>query len=371
MQSNDFAQKPFPEAAELWLASRKNINGGQHSTRFMYTCYIKALSRFFGHLRLDEITSERLQEYQKLRAAGSLEGSARPAGPSLINHELNTLQQVLTRAGLWSQIADWYEPLPVSQRGPGIALTVEEEDCLFRTASRKKRWLVAYCCSLVTANTTAGPGEIRHLRLSDVELKEGLIHIEEGIKTRGRRRTIPLNSIAQWAIATLLELARSKGSYLPEHYLLPHRAHVKGAGWDPLKPMGGWRTAWEALREEAGRFQARLSKLRQYDLRHHSISRLLENPEVSEGTVREICGHVSHKMLARYSHCRIEVRRKAVEAMVAVGKFKPDGAPPREAGEHDSELPIAVGEKGKYLPPVFRAPLMLKGRINAEKGVDL
>jgi integrase len=374
MFSKNFAQMKFPEAAEQWLASRNKINGGEHSTRFMYTCYIKALTRFFADKRLDHITSEDLQEYQKLRAAGSLPGSSRPAGPSLINHELNTLQQMMKRAGLWAgNVSDWYERLAVSQRGPGVALGIEEEDCLFRTASRKKRWLVAYCCSLITANTTAGPGEIRHLRLRDVELKEGLIHIEEAIKTEGRRRTVPLNSHARWAMGILVELARKKGCYLPEHYLLPHRAHVKGAGWDPLNPMGGWRTAWEALRAEAGRFYPKLAKLRMYDLRHHAITRLLENPEISEGTVREICGHVSLKMLARYSHCRIEVRRKAVDAMVAVGKFRPDGAPTHEAAEHDSEVPIAVGEKGRYLPPVFRSPLLLKttnSSANTTGGAD-
>lgn len=371
MNHTDFAKMKFPEAAELWLASRRNINGGEHSTRFMYQCYIKALGRFFAELRLEEITTEHLQEYQKLRAAGSLEGSPRPAGPSLVNHELNTLQQVLTRAGLWSQIADWYEPLPVSQRGPGIALTVEEEDCLFRTASRKSRWLVAFCCSLITANTTAGPGEIRHLKLGNIEFEKGVIHIDEGAKNEGRRRPIPLNDNARWALGVLLNQAQRKGAHRPEHYLLPHRAHVSGAGWNPLRPMGGWRTAWEALREEAGRFHPRLATLRQYDLRHRAITRLLENPNISERTVIEIAGHVSNRLLSRYAHIHMETKRKAVEAMLCVGKFKPDGAPPREAGEHDSELPITVGEKGKYLPPVFRAPLMLKGRINAEKGVDL
>jgi hypothetical protein len=52
-----------------------------------------------------------------------------------------------------------------------------------------------------------------------------------------------------------------------------------------------------------------------YSFRHHAITKLLENPDVSEETAESIAGHISHRMKKRYSHTRIEVRRAAVEVL--------------------------------------------------------
>jgi hypothetical protein len=46
-----------------------------------------------------------------------------------------------------------------------------------------------------------------------------------------------------------------------------------------------------------------------------AITKLLENPDVSEKTTEAIAGHVSHRMKKRYSHVRIEVRCAAIQAM--------------------------------------------------------
>ncbi len=59
-----------------------------------------------------------------------------------------------------------------------------------------------------------------------------------------------------------------------------------------------------------------------YDLRHHAITALLENPEVSEETVEDIAGHVSRRMKKRYSHIRMEHKRAAVEAIAAKVRIK-------------------------------------------------
>jgi hypothetical protein len=59
-----------------------------------------------------------------------------------------------------------------------------------------------------------------------------------------------------------------------------------------------------------------LAGLRFHDLRHHAITELAES-QVSDQTIMAIAGHVSQKMLARYSHVRSEARRKAVSALSA------------------------------------------------------
>lgn len=54
---------------------------------------------------------------------------------------------------------------------------------------------------------------------------------------------------------------------------------------------------------------------RWHDLRHSFITRLLEDPNVSEETIRALAGHVSKKMLERYSHIRIQAKQAAIAAL--------------------------------------------------------
>jgi Phage integrase family len=57
-----------------------------------------------------------------------------------------------------------------------------------------------------------------------------------------------------------------------------------------------------------------MAGLRFHDLRHHAITELAES-QASESTVMAIAGHVSPKMLAHYSHVRLEAKRTALDAL--------------------------------------------------------
>jgi integrase len=57
-----------------------------------------------------------------------------------------------------------------------------------------------------------------------------------------------------------------------------------------------------------------LGGLRFHDLRHHAITELAESGE-SEQTILAIADHVDRRMLERYSHIRMEAKRKALEAL--------------------------------------------------------
>jgi Phage integrase family len=61
--------------------------------------------------------------------------------------------------------------------------------------------------------------------------------------------------------------------------------------------------------------------LRFHDLRHHAITELAES-QASDRTIMSIAGHVSQRMLAHYSHVRIEAKRKALDALATGGKRK-------------------------------------------------
>jgi integrase len=79
---------------------------------------------------------------------------------------------------------------------------------------------------------------------------------------------------------------------------------------NPARPVGHWRRAWKAIMKEAG-----VSKARFYDSRHTAVTDLLESPDVSEEVAKAIVGHVSRKMLERYSHQRIQAKRAAVATL--------------------------------------------------------
>lgn len=300
----------FSAAAPIWFeAHSRHI--GKGTARDYQQC-IRSLIAFFAELDLRDIHVGHFEQYQKMRSTGS--GGLRRAGPSRVNHELNTLSQILSRANLWAPLASHYKPMKLPKPQVGCALVAEDEERLFRVAAARPRWKLAYCCALITANTTAGPAEIAHLRIGDVDLAPPAIRISEGVKNDYRRRTIPLNEPAAWAVNVLLKRAKKIGATAPEHYLLPHRARNGEDGFDVTRPIYSWRTAWNKLRVAAG-----LPHLRMYDLRHHAITRLLEDEEVSERTVIELAGHVSRAMLERYSHIRMRTKREAVDALAKKG----------------------------------------------------
>jgi integrase len=66
--------------------------------------------------------------------------------------------------------------------------------------------------------------------------------------------------------------------------------------------------------------------LRIHDLRHHAITELAE-PKASDQTIMAIAGHVSKKMLALYSHVRLEAKRTALDTLGGDGKICLDTAP--------------------------------------------
>lgn len=303
-------ESTFAEAWPVWWQTKQqNISP---KTAKCYREYYRALGPFFAEVRLCDFSIERIAAYRSYRVT---------AGPGLINHEVNCLSQLLASVGLWASIAKVYKPLRVPKSGPGIALLAEEEQCLFELAMKgSKKWTVVYCASLITNHTTAGPGEIRNLQLKHIDLRNRMLRVQEGVKNDFRIRDIPLNDEAFWAVSQLVARATRLGATEPDHYLLPGRAPHKGEGWTLSKPTLSWKTAWYALRKEAAKKYPRLARLRMYDLRHHALTKLLENPDISEEVVEDIAGHaLSSKMKKRYSHIRIKAKRAAVEALCEDG----------------------------------------------------
>lgn len=328
IEPTEIARLKFGSAANIWIDSHQR-HIGEGTLRDYHNC-IRALGKFFGELILSEIHIGHFEEYQKQRSDGS--GGLTKAGPSRVNHDLNTLSQILARAGMWPAIAPYYKPLRLPRSKGCKTLTEEQERLLFQVAMTKPKWKVAYLCSLLTVNTTCNSKEIRFLRLMDVSLAPlpaapyGTMQIVLGAKNETRDRVIPLNTIAATSIRELLKIALERGSVEPQHFLIAHRAPNGLQGWDPTRPVTSWRKAWNKLRAAAG-----FPEFQMHHLRHHTITKLLEQENISERTVIEIAGHISAKMLNTYSHIRL---KKKLEGLMALEKLAeaPEKKPPASEG---------------------------------------
>ncbi len=298
LSSLDCAGITVERSAEMYLSEREAVVSAS-TIRFERDA-LKPVTRHIGSLFIGRIVPETLSSYIAARKSEGI-------GNRTVNMEIGVLRKILKRWKLWDALSAHYRALP-EPKDIGRALSPSEESRLFAVASSKPEWTVAFCASLIAANTTAGGCELRNLRLKDVDLQTRTLFVKVG-KNRFRVRAIPLNQTATWAVVRLLERAALLGSLTPDHYLLPKR--ISGEIYDPSQPASrwAWRTAWRKLTAQAG-----LKHLRPHDLRHHAITKLAES-QASEQTIMAIAGHVSREMLEHYSHIRLEAKRKALESL--------------------------------------------------------
>lgn len=300
IQTAELAEMLLPEAGEVWLASRTPYISPK--TFHEYELNLRTLGRAFGETKIREITADQIRAYQAMR-------TSQKCGPSGVNHECSVLQQMLKRIGKWQEIEPQFQALPLPDHGPGRVLSPEERTRLFKVSARKEDWEAAFLFAVLSINTSAGPKEIYTLRLQDVEIEnknEPFINVQPaGAKNTGRIRSIPLNDEAYKAAQLAVERADRLGSSAPEHYIFPFRIH-RGL-FDPTRHERSFRGSWQKMTAAA-----QLPGLRMYDLRHHCITELLENPNNSEETVQAIAGHISRRMMQHYSHIRSAAKRSAV-----------------------------------------------------------
>ncbi len=87
-----------------------------------------------------------------------------------------------------------------------------------------------------------------------------------------------------------------------------------------------------------------------HDLWHHAITKLTES-QASDTTVMAIAGHVSPKVLAHYSHVRLQAKRTALDALVMK---RPDMA---KSGDETSGNDTNNDTKREYRRSRFRRGL--------------
>ena len=190
------------------------------------------------------------------------------------------------------------------------------------------------CATILTLNTTMRGRELKGFRWRDISLINATLTIERS-KTEAGERVIPLNRDAMAAVLELYKRAQGLGATDLNRYVFPACENEK---IEPTRPQTTWRTAWRKLTSvvqcptcsqlqnpadkcrndgcgaDIHELKSPLAKHRFHDLRHHAITELAES-QASEQTIMSIAGHVSSKMLAHYSHVRLDAKCRALDAL--------------------------------------------------------
>jgi len=325
--SRQFSKLSISDAIEQYLADR--AAHVQPRSMRSESDHAKPLRKYFGCIGIARINADSILAYIRHRKAEGLSNTT-------INMEIGILRRILKRAKRWHFVEDEIPHLP-ERRDIGRALQPDEKLRLLKIAQSKPQWETAYLASLLALNTTMRGCEIRQLRWGDIDLMDHSLTIRRS-KTRAGERVIPLNANAFSAIMQLRDRAQALfGTDLQlDWYVFPSCEGYSKP--DPTKPMDGWRSAWRSLtravncpacgrlqdpaaeccnekcRIDISKVKSSTHGLRFHDLRHHAITELAES-QASDRTIMSIAGHVSQRMLAHYSHVRIEAKRKALDAL--------------------------------------------------------
>jgi integrase len=286
----------FKVAAKKWQDNREHIVAAK--TQAIASNALKRLLPVFGDKLLSDIGYQDIVDYQKKRQAYGAKNRT-------INIEVGLLRQVLLDydESLWLPLARKVPSLR-ENKDVGRAISPEQQEALLKAAA-EPRYSDSPLHPIVVLglSTAMRSTEIKTLRWSQVDLLDKTLTVGKSKTEQGSGRVIPLT---QAAVAVLVKWATRTPEARPEHFIF---AACENHHVDPSRPITSFRTAWRNATKTAG-----LEGLRFHDLRHTAITKLAES-QASESTVMSIAGHVSRKMMERYSHIRTNAKRTAVEAL--------------------------------------------------------
>jgi len=296
-------------AADVWLAGKTGL--APKSTERYRQC-VPHLKEEFGKRLVCDIDANDVAEYQRKRLAAGVSNRT-------VNYEVGSLRGILRQFGLWGPISDRVRALP-ERHDVGRAVSAPGEAKLIAeaSASRSPSLLPLLLISLDTGMRTSEVQALRHrdLKLSWVngDIANGEVTVPKSKTAAGTGRLIPFTRRICACLSLWLSRFPNVGQ---DTFVFPF--HLVGIGGnsrtveihdvDLMRPMGSWRKAWLAACRRAG------VRYRWHDLRHTFVSRLAENPNVSEQTIRALAGHVSHQMLEHYSHIRSQAKLAAIRCL--------------------------------------------------------
>src|SRR5450755_3294550 len=217
--------------------------------------------------------------------------------------------------------------LPVGSRCSRRAYTADEKARMLGEAA-KLRSKNMYPALILDLNCGLRDKELRELRWQQIDLvHKKQLTVGKSKTDAGTGRVIPLNDTVMIALeAHAAWYIRRFGECKPEWYVFPAG---KGQPNDPTRPVTSLKTAWTKVREKAkvvGRW---------HDNRHTLVTELAESGAGDE-VIMSIAGHVSRAMLSRYSHVRMEAKRRALDE-IATRQRAADEKRKEEAQQREQE----------------------------------
>jgi hypothetical protein len=149
------------------------------------------------------------------------------------------------------------------------------------------------------------------------DLIEKTVTVGRSKTAGGEGRVIPLSNTA---FGTLKDWRHEFPDAAPGHCVFPTEryglagedGYLEGKmiayNTDPTKPIGSWKVAWTAARKAAN------VQCRWHDARHTWLTNLSES-HASDATIMSLAGHLSRKMMERYSHTRVEAKHAAIAVL--------------------------------------------------------
>jgi len=301
----------FSDAAKQWFVTKVDLS--PHGVRY-YRQYLRKLDGYFANRLVSELMPEDIANLQRLRQEQGLSGRQ-------INAEVGTLRAILRYHGHWARISGRIRMLRQNPEA-GRALSLEETERLL-AAIIASRSAALYPFFLLSLDAGLRPSETRSLRRASIRaewtaqtITTAEVMVARSKTEAGTGRVVPLTRRVREALAWwLLRFPDAE----PHTYIFPfHRVAVAGNMRRPIiydvrldRPMSAssYRTAFETARKKSG------VRCRFYDARHTFVTRLAENPAISEETIRQLAGHVNPRMLSRYAHIRASARRAAIATL--------------------------------------------------------
>jgi integrase len=305
--------RAFADALPEFLAWCKvEYQAHEQSWRRIQTS-MASCSRFFEKKMVSMITPGDVERYKVWR----LTGNSTPVLPVTVKHDLDNLSVFFQ----WAVKADYARLNPLKEVSrPSDAeairqrvLTPAEESLYFAHASGN-----LYAVARLILLQGCRPEEVMRMRVEDVDLERGLLHIRRG-KTKAARRTLKLTveslSILAKQLANNFEFTRRPwgSAGVTAAGLSPHRrSHLRPpktsvnevSPWvfpSPRKP-GAHITKLNGAHDRVLAKPALMGlRFVLYDLRHTAASRWAESG-MDLATLAAILGHNSLRVISRYIH---------------------------------------------------------------------
>jgi integrase len=318
------ARLQFAVAVKHWLAL-KRADWSDNNLR-IETANFGHLESHFGGMLLSDITAEDISRYK-------IERKKQGASPRTMAMEIGSLRALMRKHRLWADIQPDVK-LPRGREDVGRALSADEEYRLL-TACKKNRSRSLYPAVLLSLHTGLRNQELRLARWRQIDLVGGgdvpfgSITVGKSKTAGGSGRIVPLSQTAQ---ACIKEWRSQFTDAMPAHFAFPAERYGgvpnDALGYmsdkclpysvDPTKPIGSWKVSWTAARKTAG------VTCRWHDLRHSFVSRIAES-QASDATIMSLAGHLSRKMMERYSHTRNAAKRHAIAILDRPSNYSAGG----------------------------------------------